>query len=186
MTSRESPPRGRTQLIRSGLAPLELILCLPMLLMMMAMIIIAGTAGVWKVRTAVNSHEAALRTVWPRDSRELVPAHWRMGVMSVDDPSRPSPPHFFDDPLLDHVVVRGPYVMQLRVDADLFDMTRGVHSGFAEINRPFPLWPQLPYRNHYMRDTPVLTGPAWQHDTFGIEHSDRRIPILYPDFSIPR
>jgi hypothetical protein len=166
--------RGR----RSGLAPLELVLSIPLLMMILCLIIIAGTAAVWKVRTAVNSREAAFRTVG-RDIDRLVPGHWP-GSMAID---RVRQVDLVFDPFLGHQVVRGPVVGQLVVDVELLNMISGTHVGSAEIDRDLPVWRRLPYRNHYVRDTPIFSGPTWQHRSMGIGNDDSRVRRLYPNFS---
>ena len=60
-------PRSLTsQSPRSGLAPLELTLSLPFLLVLMALMINFGVIGSWKVRTQGNAHYAVFRTLLGR------------------------------------------------------------------------------------------------------------------------
>lgn len=171
---------------RSGLAPLELVLVLPMFMMILAMMIIVGTAGAWKVRTLTNSRQAIARAVWPRNgSGDPNPVGWR-------DPSarmqfrEASPSPFANDPFRDYYVVRGPRVAApggmyaLEVQQDTLDITQGLHEGFASIDRPLPLWRQLPYRNSYQRDTQMFSGDQWQHGTMGMSTNQwRRIYLTY-------
>ena len=55
---------------RSGLAPLELTLSLPIMLFVMGLMIIVGTTASWKIRTVTNSRQAVWRTIDPRDGEE--------------------------------------------------------------------------------------------------------------------
>lgn len=62
---------------RQGLAPLELVLALPMLVIMMALMINFGVAGAWKVRTQANTRYAAWRTVNARTGElNPTPPYW--------------------------------------------------------------------------------------------------------------
>ncbi|MBL8850522.1 MAG: hypothetical protein JNG89_12650 [Planctomycetaceae bacterium] len=174
---------------RRGLAPLELVLSLPLLLMIMAMIIVVGTAGSWKVRTLANSRQAAARGLWPRDGAfDAKPASWwpDSAVMS-SGAADPAP--FDDDPFTQHAVVRGPVIgaqgSGLRVNTDMLDVTRGLAAGFSSINRDLPLWRQLPYRNQYQRETQVFSGDQWQFAPMGLgDNDERRVDNLYPDYSL--
>jgi hypothetical protein len=56
------PPESRWK-PRAGLAPLEMTLVLPILVIMMALMIDFGVVGTWKIRTQVNTRYAAWRTV---------------------------------------------------------------------------------------------------------------------------
>ena len=62
---------------RQGLAPLELTLTLPMLVIMMALMINFGVVGAWKVRTQANTRYAAWRTVNARTGEyNPTPPYW--------------------------------------------------------------------------------------------------------------
>jgi hypothetical protein len=183
---RESPA------LRRGLAPLELVLSVPMLLMIMAMMIIVGTAGAWKVRTLANSRQAAARSLWPRDGdNDAKPDSWwpQSATMGYRD-GQPSP--FDEDPFAAHYVVRGPAISassgtSLNVDQSRVDPVDGLKEGQASIDRDLPLWRQLPYRNSYDRDTQVFTDEQWQHGTMGQGHTNlRRIPVIYPEYDLGR
>lgn len=188
MRSRNRPPAAHCR--RSGLAPLELVLVLPMFMMILALMIIVGTAGSWKVRTLANSRQAVFRAVYPRTTdNDVNPQNWPApATMSVRGAS-PSP--FDRDPFAGHYVVRGPVISDPNTGRMLYvkdltlDVTRGLQSGNAEIDRELPLWSQLPYRNHYVRDTHVFAGEQWQHGTMGIPNHARRILITY-EFDLAR
>ena len=176
----------------AGLAPLELVLSLPLLLMIMAMMIIVGTAGSWKVRTLANSRQAAARSIWPRTGdNDPKPGSWwpNSATMSFGSAS-PSP--LPNDPFQRHYVVRGPTIASpagssLPVDDTRLDATRGLHAGRASIDRDLPLWKTLPYRNRYDRDTQVFSDHQWQHGTMGQGTTwQRRIPVIYPSYDLGR
>lgn len=63
--------------VRRGLAPLELVLVLPILMMMMALMIDFGIVGAWKIRTQANTRYAAWRTVNARTGElNPTPPYW--------------------------------------------------------------------------------------------------------------
>ncbi|REJ89742.1 MAG: hypothetical protein DWQ34_18530 [Planctomycetota bacterium] len=178
-------PRGQAGSDRAGLAPLELVLSVPMLMMILSMMIIVGTAGSWKLRTLANSRQAAARSIWPRDGEnDPYPDSWWPASASMNFRSAsPSPVEI--DPFAQHYVVRGPIVpspgggQPLRVIDDTLDMTLGLEAGFAEVDRDLPLWKQLPHRNHYSRDTLFFSGEQWQHGSMGISNNTRRMLVTY-------
>lgn len=185
--NRLSTATGRLAAItgRGGLAPVELILGLPLLLMLLAMMIIVGTAGAWKVRTLANSRQAAARALWPRDGADdPKPDSWWPDSATMSAGSA-DPDPFGYDPFAEHVFVRGPRiggpgVFGLGVDHRCLDITRGLFAGHAAIDRDFPLWRQLPYRNKYHRETQVFSGDHWQFQTMGMgDNVWRRVDLLY-------
>lgn len=183
---------GRTPRSRDGLAPLELVLSIPLLMMIMAMMIIVGTAGSWKVRTLANSRQAASRSLWPRtgDSDPKPDSWWPSSAAMGFRDGRPSP--LDGDPFGQHYVVRGPAIpspagSSLNVDQSRLDSVDGLKSGWSSIDRDLPVWQQLPYRNRYDRDTQVFTDEQWQHGTMGQGHTNlRRIPVIYPEYDLGR
>ena len=60
---RSSIPVKQRAYSRAGLAPLEMTLVLPILVIMMAVMIDFGVVGTWKIRTQANTRYAAWRTV---------------------------------------------------------------------------------------------------------------------------
>jgi len=175
---------------RRGLAPLELVLSLPLLLMIMAMIIIVGTAGAWKVRTLANSRQAAARAIWPRDgASDPKPASWWPDSATMSA-GHADPEPFDYDPFSQHTVVRGPIISapggnSLHVDTELLDSSGGMVAGFASIDRDLPLWRRLPYRNRYQRETQFFSGDQWQFSLMGLsDNISRRIPVIYPDYNL--
>jgi len=131
---------------RGGLAPLELVLWLPVLLMVAALMVVLGTMTAWRVRGEVVSRDAVWRTRWPRSGAdEPAPPAWpvdaTMGVAG-DAPLQPDP-----DPTADHPVVRGPRFMGYTVN-DLLGTDQGERLGTASVVRQFPLLrPMGPYES---------------------------------------
>ncbi|MGH7200951.1 MAG: hypothetical protein ACREJB_10135 [Planctomycetaceae bacterium] len=168
---------------RSGLAPLELVLNLPIMLMVMCLMIIIGTAGAWKVRTLANSRQAAWRALEHRTGQnDPHPRGWpeeaEMELRNI------GPPVLEGDPWQEHEVVRGPQLVaqggSLPVNTDLLDSSFGLRSGFAEIDREYPIWKKLPGRNHFPRDHVLLDGTRFQYTSMGLgSNTRRRIPRIY-------
>ncbi|MEK6257775.1 MAG: hypothetical protein AABP62_04065 [Planctomycetota bacterium] len=62
---------------RRGLAPLEFVLALPMLMIMMALMIDFGVVGAWKIRTQTNARYAGWRTLTSRSGESnATPPYW--------------------------------------------------------------------------------------------------------------
>src|SRR5688572_28950253 len=94
-------------LARRGLAPLELVLWLPVFMMVLALMVVFGNAAVWKVRTAFAARDAVWRIRTPRTGQnDPAPANFRPATVNItagDAGNLPS----LDDPRIDHPVVRG-------------------------------------------------------------------------------
>jgi len=169
---------------RSGLAPLELTLSLPIMLFVMGLMIIVGSAASWKVRTVTNARQAVWRTIDPRDGEDDPhsrgwPADARMEMEEGDTP-------IDFDPYDEHEVVRGqpltaPNGEQLEVRESLFDMQAGLTNGVTELERPFPVMGNMPPRQiHLLREHPLLSGD-WQFREMELRsNAQRRILFLYP------
>lgn len=171
---------------RHGLAPLELVLSLPLLLMVMALMVIVGSAGAWKVRTLANSRQAVFRAMFPRSTdNDPVPSNYWPSSASLRYTGGGSSP-FPADPFVEHTVVRGPMFSDpetghgLNVRMRTMDITDGMTSGRASINHDSAMWPQLNVRNRFSRDNVMFAGNGWQFDALGIPRNDsRRIPHTY-------
>ena len=171
---------------RAGLAPLEFVLSLPLMLFVMGLMIVMGTAGAWKVRTLANSRQAVHRTLWPRTgSRDPHPVGWpESATMDSDDGS---PPLLTNDPYDHFAVVRGPLLVDpetgksIPVREELFEMKDGLTEGTARIQRDFPVMAKMPPHGIDMsREHPVLDN-CWQYHKMGIpSNQTRRILFLYP------
>lgn len=137
-----------------GLAPLELVLALPILLFLMALMVNYGTVASWKVRALT----VARHSMWAsRDQRESAlannprPAYWPdnagIGHGGAGDAAS------LADPRVDLPIARGPSIPIARgsmlpaivvvVNRNLLDPTRGLHMGSAELERKFPLLASL-------------------------------------------
>ncbi len=174
---------------RQGLATLEMVLALPLLLMIMAVIVNIGTVAAWKVRTLVVSRHQAWSTRWPRGVHdepraENWPTSGNMSAGGDDDIME------LDDGRLEQPVVRGPLSNGAAVDPDMYELmtlSHGAREGHADIRRQFPLLASLG-TYHLQAHCPLLDND-WRYqrlpgDDFywhwGGEHNElRRIPIIY-------
>ncbi len=172
---------------RRGLAPVELVLVLPLLLFVMGLMIIMGTQGAWSVRTAITARQAQWRQLRPRRrDTDPPPPFWPpTGTVDVE-PNQPPP--FPNDPLAAFPVVRGPLLADpqtgaaLHVDAELFDMQRRWTRGVAAIERPFPVLGNMPpRRTRLSRAVPLLDSrwEFWRTKLGGVFW--RRVPVLFAD-----
>jgi len=188
---------------RRGLAPLELALALPILLMIMALMINFGTAAAWKVRTQVVARHAVWATRWPRDMNDLP-----RPTVSVDmDQALPQPIRWpagagmgvgggpwiasLNDPRIEHPVVRGPLLFGASIDPDMYSlmtMPNGARQGNADIRREYPLLQQTLGDYSLAAHCPLLDNDwryqrmpwdaeAWYWTGWHNEH--RRIPVIY-------
>ncbi len=179
---------------RRGLAPLELVLCLPILLFIMALMVNFGAVVSWKVRSLV----VARNTAWA-DRREGAagfprPWYWpapaAMGSQLLSETSTPELA-VLDDPRVYHPVVRGP--MPMPVHEDLFDPAQALRRGSSDFRRGYPMLRALgafnvrsrhevlerrwPWQDMEWPEVPMpFDQPPWRHLDGNV---DRRIPVLY-------
>lgn len=177
---------------RRGLAPLELTLALPLLLMVMALMVIMGTAGAWKVRTLANSRQAIFRAMHPRDTdNDPHPDNWwPSSTMMAYHNGGTS--FLSSDPYAGHDVVRGPNIADpntgnsLRVLINTLDMRNGMNSGEASVDHDPPMLAKLGVRNSFRRNNVMFAGQTWQYNNLGIP-SNRTRRILYTyDFEMSK
>ena len=181
--SHERPPRR-------GLAPLELTLALPLLLMVMALMVIMGTAGAWKVRTHANARQAIFRSMYPRTTdNDPHPPNWWPSSTSMNYHGGGTS-FLSADPYASHTAVRGPSIADpgtgnaLRVLINTLDMRRGMNSGDASVDHEPPMWSRLGFRNTFNRDNVMFAGQTWQYGNMGIpSNRSRRILHTY-DFEM--
>ncbi len=162
---------------RAGLAPLELVIALPLLLFLMALMINFGTASSWRIRELATARQTVWASRYPRNLQAVPrPAYWpadaQLGVGG--DPDAVA----LQDPRVDLPVMRGPSVGDFAVNRDLFDPGRHFRSGRAALTRDFPLLASLgPYR---MDTETELLDNRWEFSRTGASHNDdHRIPAVY-------
>lgn len=161
---------------RSGLAPLEMIIALPILLFVTALIVNFGTLATWRVRGEIVSRDAVWRARWPRTGdRESPPATWPANAAAgiADGPQL----GVLEHPDLQHPVARGPLPNGFHVTG-LLDPDRGYREGQASIVRRYPMLPRLgPYRSGSI-EHPLL-DQEWPCSEMGIPNVFRRTKPLY-------
>ena len=162
----------------AGLAPMELVLWLPILLFMVALMLNYGTLATWRVRAEVVSRDAAWRKRWPRTGGEEGPPHrnvWPTDAVMTTEPDEPL--GLLDVAEIDHPVVRGPLPAPFQVQP-ILDPTPGAYRGISEVNREYPMLPRMGDYN-----SGDVAGPLfdrkWQSATQGIPNNYRRTKVLY-------
>lgn len=162
---------------RRGLAPLELVLSLPLLLAVAALFVGLGAAASWKIRTQVNARQRVWSDRWPRAGAfNPRPTNWpqQAPLEVVTAPPLTS----IDLEPLQAPVVRGPLGGQIVVDDTLFDPALQVIEGHAHLERRPPLLPRLgAYELDVRHD---LLDRRWQYRQMGlVSNTQRRIPRIY-------
>jgi len=175
--SLRSPQRlGRSRRRRCGLAPLELVAAIPILLFVCALMVNFGTLAAWRVRGEIVSRDAVWRARWPRTGdRESPSFTWPADAVSriADGPQIGALAH----PDLEHPVTRGPLPNGFLV-TDVLDPERGYQEGLASVTRRYPLLPRLgPYRSGNI-EHPLLDR-KWPCSEMGIPNVYRRSKPLY-------
>lgn len=169
--------QDKLRLGRRGLSTLELVLCLPILLMVMALMVNFGVAVCWKVRALGMSRHVLWNTRWPRSgSSDPRPANWPLAANAGVRAERDLP--VLDDPRVNHPVVRGPLPAGNQADGRLLDPARGLREATAELNRDYTMLPRMgPY--HLAANTRLLDD-KWQYQRMGLPaNTHRRIPVIY-------
>jgi hypothetical protein len=162
---------------RRGLAPLELVLSLPILLFVMALMINYGTVSSWKVRGWLAARHAVWQSRWPRNLGNFPrPEYWpttaNMGAGGSADVTE------LNHPAVDQPVARGPWLMNTQVDEDLLDPTRGMRRGSSNLTRSFPFLGGL--GDYHLPTETQLLDNKWQFERLGLSWTrQRRIPVIY-------
>lgn len=181
------PARALHRTRRAGLAPLEFVLALPILLFLMALMINFGIIGAWKVRTQTNTRYAAWRSVDSRSGQfNPIPPYW-----PSDAPLSEGTGNILQDvqtlwnsvPELTYEFIRGPVVgapqhpvvLDVRPpdEHDGFEMDRGAHQGRGQLDRPLPMLRGATASGRFAFDHTVeLLDNRWQFRSLGITWND--------------
>ena len=162
---------------RRGLAMLEFVLALPILLLIMALMINFGTAACWKVRTLT----AARLALWNSRSGHCGsdsprPAWWPASASATA--SGGGHAEALDDPRVDQPVARGPLPFGVVVRSELLDPTRGLHSGSASLTGTHPMLARM--GSYHLAAQSALLDDSWAYSEMGLpDNAQRRIPSLY-------
>lgn len=129
---------------RKGLAPLEFVLWLPVLLFVTALMVNFGTMAAWRVRGEIVSRDAVWRSRWPRSgATEPRPEKRVWPKEATMELSKDSPFGSIDIPAIQHPVVRGPLPNGFVVRPTLDPKRNGTLKGTSSIVRDYPMLPKL-------------------------------------------
>jgi len=154
-----------------------MVLCLPILLLLMALMINFGTRWCWQVRAESIARHAVWGSRFPRiSSSNPRPDYWpeSAGVSTASEEDAP----VLEDPRVYQPVARGPLPFGAVVNERLLDPTRGFRQGSATLDRYYPMLRKLgPYR---LQATTHLLDGKWQYPQMGLSgNRERRIPVIY-------
>lgn len=166
---------ANTRRSKRGLATLELVLTLPLLVLLMALLINAGTSAAWRLRAQGVAREAVWRNLWPRGATKPDPANWpKTASFAVDNE--------YDELMLDveelqQEVIRGP-LPNVDVDFELLDPSNHGRIGRASIRRERPILPKIGPMAHAVEHR--LFDRTWTYPQTGLpSNGARRIKPLY-------
>ena len=168
------PPSARTRPRRAGLAPLELVISLPLLLTVMALIVNFAHAATWKIRSATNARLAMWRhrPMWGADNDPNPVNYWPQGAsLGVSGGSRVSQV----DPVWNQsdiaqgwikgpVFVAGNGYLGIR-DNRVNEMSEGISIGNANVSLRYPFIPAMGVMG--MRAQHTVLDSVWQFHTMG-------------------
>jgi hypothetical protein len=190
---------------RHALAPLEMVLALPFLLMILALIICYGNLACWKVRSlAIARH-----SIWgnlspalhspsaPYDRKtgfnDQRPKYWpaEKTVEAANSAGNARSTLDFEQPR--QPVVRGesdanPVLdigdgKRVEVNIDLLDPSRGMREGASDLVHVYPMLKKL--GNFHLRAETQTLDDAWRSAEMGICNHCLRLPLIYPEFMPP-
>lgn len=172
-----------TPLRRRGLAPLELVLAIPILLFLMALMVNYGTVASWKVRSLTVARNAlwASRTLrWDSLATAPRPAYWPANA-AITHPGAERLDSL-DDSRVRQPIARGPVLTiaptSVVVNESLLDPTRGLSMGATTLERPFPLMASL--GRYTLRAQERLLDNRWQRESMPLTYDGRlRFDALY-------
>jgi hypothetical protein len=179
---------------RHGLAPLELVMAIPLLIFALALSVIMGAVACWKVRANVVARDAIFARRWPRDEpHDQLYFEWRL------EPD-PDPPEWrvsssdrdvldgrliteLDHPAFQNPIIRGP-LMGIPADSKMLDQKNHQRVGNAKLTRsPAALGKLGKYSLNVQ--APLLDG-KWQFWQLGLASNNaRRIRRLYGLANMP-
>ena len=171
------PTRSRT-----GLAPLEMVVALPMLMGIMGLVMVFGFVASWKVRSEVVARDVGFRARNPRSANlhqrsdewpELQEADRNLDLTVRGAGNLES----VDDQDIVHArIIRGP-LPAIDVDSDLLDFSRNVVSGVASVDQPSQVMGEIG-RVDYESINDFLFD-EFKYTTIGVGNFSRRAPILW-------
>lgn len=180
--NRTGNARAGEKSLRRGLAPVEMVMALPILLFLMALIINFGAVATWRVRGETAARHAAWMTrphdgsVGPATPR---PEWWpRPDAVNPTHGATLNAHGAHDAPNLDaafppHAVARGPGLDaggQNRVITDRLDLGTGFRRGDSSLTRNYPLLTKL--GSYTMKTEIPMLADEWMHPFHGLSSND--------------
>ncbi len=176
---------------RRGLSTLELVLCLPILLFVMALMMNFGTAACWKIRGLTVARHALWSSRWPRSTvGNPRPKYWpaTAGIATRANANVPQ----LEDPRVDRPVARGLLPFGTVVHTELLDPSRAPRHTSSEITRAYPLLAKMG-KYHLEANTRLLDNKwqylrmSWSKTGYSLRgNRKRRIPVIYDLAKAPR
>src|SRR5262245_13439660 len=105
---------------RRGLAPLELVLAIPILMFVLALSVIFGAVTCWKIRGEVAARDAVFSSRWPRRGAAAGP-EWRV-PRSRSGAYRGADLAELDHPVFQNPLIRGPLPNGIAVNDEMLDL----------------------------------------------------------------
>lgn len=173
--------RSRRLHFRAGLAPLELVMALPLMLCVMALMINFGNAATWKIRAATSARLVSWRSrpLWdvPNDPKptNMWPSSASLSngsgsrVTSVDS--------VWNQPLIAQGWIKGPVFtaqngyLAIR-DKRVNEMSEGIGKGNASVSLTYPFMPGM--GNMSLRADHTLAQTLWQYHSMGYSRNTQR------------
>ncbi len=180
---------------RHGLAPLEFVLALPILLFVMALMVNFGTAASWKIRGLGAVRYSLWANRWPRSTASFPaltywPGNTGVGAVDANLGENLVPPSVDGTPGLGPSGYVAPNTGNPTTDVMNFEL--GFTQGSANLTRQFPLFTNLPpYRLTAQTD---LLDNKWEfermqwlhvyadsseHPRYLQSNMDLRVPVVY-------
>ena len=168
--------RFRNHRMRNGLAPVEMAIALPFLMLFMASIIAFGYAASWKIRSEVVARDVGWRNRFPRWANANARAVEWPEPATMNRYAGPPLSNLDEDRVTEAPIIVGP-LPQVNVNSNTLDLTRDVVVGNAQVTRRPPVLPRLGEIS-YDTEHPYLDD-QFTHSEMGISNYSRRIPIIY-------
>jgi len=172
---------------RLGLAPLELVLAIPLVLFVVALSVIMGAVSCWKIRAETVARDAIFSRRWPRSWRANEPLdpqepEWRVANATRGDQRGPQLPEL-DNPVFQNPLLRGP-LPGIGVNSQMLDPTSHARIGWSQLTRDVPTLKRLgPYS---LNDRKFLVDGKWQYWQLGYgSNGSRRLRQLYDLLNLP-
>jgi hypothetical protein len=170
--------RGDAETRRRGLATLEFVMALPIMLLVMALMVNFGTVASWKIRGLSVARNELWSHRFPRDGSTYPrPTYWPASAgMGAGGGSAVTS---LDDQRIYQPVARGPTVGDFGVNSDVLDPTQGMQSGSADLQRTFAMLRRM--GTYHLRALErAFSQNCWEFETKGLHwNRERRILHLY-------